>query len=253
MAVSTRPLTPEKAEQPSSAANPTVKIIQSHTEQPDQYQLRDLRAQEDMAFWAMGMFVAAIATFAITSIGTILIWRQVRLTRHAVQEAIAGTEATREASEIAREIGQAQARCYMSAKNVTFRINTFAIPNISMNALNSGQSPARNFRWTFQVRVKVMPNGWEWESQPTEPSGARDVAAQQNEPLLLGIADGHPISQGDLSDLELGPDVLINVRILAVWNDVFGTEWQETWLFQSLAPTGLDVEVPLFPDFAGQP
>lgn len=226
-------------------------LAEVQVSQPDQYQLRDLSAQEAMAGWAMWMFVAAVATFVITSLGTLMIWRQIKLTKDAVREAVAGTEATREANEIAREIGQAQARCYLSPKDVKFRIDTCAIPHVSMSVLNSGQSPARNLKWTFQARIRVMPDCWEWANQATEPGGSWDIAAQQQEPLSLGIADNNPVPQGDLSDLLLEPEVRVTVQIKAVWADVFGEEWSETWLFQAMGPMGVDKDVDMFPDFPG--
>lgn len=85
---------------PNEAA---VANTQAQTEQPDPYKIRDLKAQENMAYWAGWMFWAALATFAITSIGTFLIWRQVKLTRQAVEDTSEATEAMREANAIARE------------------------------------------------------------------------------------------------------------------------------------------------------
>ncbi|RXR29153.1 hypothetical protein [Sphingobium fluviale] len=216
---------------------------------PDKYQLRELSAQELTANASVWMAAAAVLTLVITSLGTFFIWGQVRLTRKAVEEAVAGTEATREANAIARQTGEAQVRCYLSPKEVQFCIDNLAIPHVRMNFLNSGQSPARNFRWVFQVRVKVMPDGWDWENQPREPGGGRDIPAQQEETVELAIVDEKPISQGNLSDLLLEPEARITVSIKAIWDDVFGTEWSETWLFQATAATGVDVYVAMFPDF----
>jgi len=206
-----------------------------------------------MAEASLWMAIAAMLTLIVTATGTFFIWRQVRLTRSAVEAAVAGTVATRQANEIAREIGEAQARCYLSAKDVKFHMDNFGTPRVRMSVLNSGQSPARNFRWTFQVRMKLMPNGWEWENQPPEPGGRWDIAAQQHEPLELALPDRKPLPQGDLSDLLLGPEARVTVSIKAVWIDVFGVEGAETWLFQAHGPTGVDVDVPMFPDFPGPP
>lgn len=232
---------------------PAPAVSQPLTIQPDKYQLRELSAQELTADASVWMAVAAMITSLITSIGTILIWRQVTLTRTAVEEAVAGTEATREANAIARQMGESQVRCYLSARDVRFRIDNYAIPHIGMEVLNSGQSPARNFRWAFQVRLKLMPDGWEWQNQPSEPGGGRDIPAQLAETFELSIVDTKPIPQGDLSDLLLSPEVRITVSINAVWHDVFGTDWMETWKFQAMAATGVDVDIPMFPDFTGMP
>lgn len=79
--------------QTPSPHNATIAKTQAQTTQTDPYQLRDLKAQEDMAYWAMWMFVAAVFTFVITSIGTFLIWRQVKLTRQAVEDTDKATRA----------------------------------------------------------------------------------------------------------------------------------------------------------------
>ena len=52
----------------------------------DPIELRDLHAQEAMAFWAVWMFVAAAVTIVVTLIGTWMLWRQIKLTRNALEE-----------------------------------------------------------------------------------------------------------------------------------------------------------------------
>lgn len=61
---------------------------------------RDLAAQEGMAVWAFWMAAAAIGTLAITSFGTLLIWRQVRMTRKAVKDTGDATKAMVRQNEI---------------------------------------------------------------------------------------------------------------------------------------------------------
>src|SRR3546814_7351497 len=56
------------------------------TEQAPSHTLRDLLAQETMAEAAIWMAAAAVLTLFITSMGTLLIWRQVKLTRQAVED-----------------------------------------------------------------------------------------------------------------------------------------------------------------------
>jgi hypothetical protein len=244
--------TPQSERPPSQPqVQPTGSINQSlktQTEQPDKLDLRDVKAQEEMAFWAMWMFVAALATFAITSIGTFLIWRQVRLTRNAVEEASAGTEAMRDANAIARQVGEAQARCYLSARDVLFSVEAGGIPHVEMTVLNSGHSPARGFKWAFQVRLANIADEWIWENQPVEPTGSRDISAQQLELLSLRTYDGNPMPQGQLSDLLLEPQVRVTLVISAVWHDVFGVEHQEKWPFECMGPLGVDVSIHLFSD-----
>lgn len=239
--------------EPQVAPPTTVdRSLLGHTDQPDKMDLRDVEAQEEMAFWAMWMFFAALATFAITSIGTFLIWRQVRLTRNAVEETSAGTEAMREANAITRQVGEAQARCYLSARDVLFSIDANGTPNVDMTVLNSGHSPARGFKWAFQVRLANVADEWAWENQPAEPSGSRDISAKQMELLSLQTYDGHPMPQGQLSDLLLEPRVRVKLAISAIWQDVFGEEHQEQWCFECLGPLGIDEGIQLFSDVSAE-
>src|SRR3546814_8206527 len=71
--------------------------------QAPSHTLRDLLAQETMAEAAIWMAAAAVLTLFITSMGTLLIWRQVKLTRQAVEDTSDATEAMREANVIRSE------------------------------------------------------------------------------------------------------------------------------------------------------
>lgn len=114
-----KPQADEKdTEEQSVPVTPAVAVPEAQVEQPDQFALRDLSAQEEMAFWAMWMFIAALATFVITSIGTVLIWRQVSLTRKAVLDTSEATLAMREANTIARDALVAQSRAWLKVKMV---------------------------------------------------------------------------------------------------------------------------------------
>lgn len=114
----------EQTRQAHRATTPAIKQLPGHleaqvgsqqteTRQIAPHELRDLAAQEDMAFWAMWMFLAAVATLMVTSFGTLLIWRQVRLTRAAVEGTNEATTAMKAANEIARDTAQRQLRAYV--------------------------------------------------------------------------------------------------------------------------------------------
>src|SRR3546814_13014182 len=83
-----------------------------------------------MAEAAIWMAAAAVLTLFITSMGTLLIWRQVKLTRQAVEDTSDATEAMREANVIARTIGRVQTRAYPSIQGLvgeTF-VNGLVLP-----------------------------------------------------------------------------------------------------------------------------
>src|SRR3546814_5841515 len=72
------------------------------TEQAPSHTLRDLLAQETMAEAAIWMAAAAVLTLFITSMGTLLIWRQVKLTRQAVEDTSRSEEHTSELQSLMR-------------------------------------------------------------------------------------------------------------------------------------------------------
>lgn len=67
-------------------ANPKPSTGQDHEK-------RDLAAQEASALWAFWMVVASGLGFVITTIATILLYQQIKLTREAVQDTSEATEA----------------------------------------------------------------------------------------------------------------------------------------------------------------
>lgn len=135
-------------QQPVTPDKPADTKASTKTEQPEPLQIRDVTAQEDMVFWAMWMFVAALATFIVTSIGTFLIWRQIKLTRQAVEDTGEATKAMREGNEIAREAMSSGNRAWIEisivslgdlrCENDEFRMKVvFQIKNIGKSvALN---------------------------------------------------------------------------------------------------------------------
>lgn len=66
---------------------------QTEGQEADPYGARDIIAQEAMADASVAMAVAAFLTLLVTLVGTILIWRQVILTRKAVKDTSKATNA----------------------------------------------------------------------------------------------------------------------------------------------------------------
>lgn len=93
---------PVPVEEATSPDEASVTQPQAETQQPNPYQYRDLVAQEEMADAGFWMMVAAFLTFAVTTIGTILIWRQVRHTKVAIDETGRATAAMIESNQITR-------------------------------------------------------------------------------------------------------------------------------------------------------
>lgn len=133
---------PYLAESVASAADP---------QNADEREKRDLAAQEASALWAFWMLVATGISAIITMIGTgFLLW-QIMLTREAVEDTGRATDAMREANEISERIGEAQTRCYLGIKSASVSIGDDGNPSVTIVVVNTGQSPARKFRWTHEA------------------------------------------------------------------------------------------------------
>lgn len=105
----------------------------------------DLRAQENMARWALWLLALSAITTVVTAVGI-----------YYVRETLV---ASHRSTDIAQEIGVAQVRAYISISNVTFhRFND----KFSIHAAigNSGNSPARNVQIDFAVyEMNMSPFG----------------------------------------------------------------------------------------------
>lgn len=122
-------------------ANPQPASGQDHEK-------RDLAAQESMAVWAFWMMLVAAFSAIVTTIGTVFLYKQIRLTREAVEDTGKATIAMREGNEIARaaseqtrRLGEAQIKAYVTVTKIeaNYQNGRFAIaPHLS----NSGQTPA---------------------------------------------------------------------------------------------------------------
>ena len=220
--------------QASAPNKPTVAEGQAQTEQPDPYKLRDLIAQEDMAYWAMWMFLAAVATFLVTSIGTFLIWRQVKLTRQAVEDTSEATEAMRGANKIAEDTAKRQLRAYMGIRKYElepYELGEAGTGRFLIAMTNFGQSPAIELTTTVSYAIR------DWHGQAEEPE-AWDYETGKNP---LDIAPGAPMfRQIDFSDhalahlveLKTGASVLY-VRFHAQYRDIYGRQHEQTTFFFS--------------------
>lgn len=90
----------------------------------------NLVAQRSSALWAKIMGIAALIGMGLSLVGVVLVWTTFR--------------ETRKANEIAREIGEAQVRAYLSLDVFWEGYGDPNVLNFKYSIHNSGQSPARN-------------------------------------------------------------------------------------------------------------
>lgn len=110
-------------------------------------EIRDLAAQEASALWAFWIVLFSALSVLVTTVGTILLYKQIVLTRQAVEDTDEATQAMREANEIARDTAKRQLRAYVGVEDAT--VSNFRVgesPLFKVFAWNRGQTPAYDVR-----------------------------------------------------------------------------------------------------------
>ncbi len=124
---------PEETEAPTSDAesrvsdsvNPkpdhldTAKNDTNSQDEANDIARRDLAAQQNMAESTFDLVEMAWWQIVIAVVAAILLGFTLFYTRRAVHEAGKGTQAAQESTRVAREIGEAQTRAYMSIPNAS--------------------------------------------------------------------------------------------------------------------------------------
>jgi hypothetical protein len=169
------------------------------------------------AWWQMVISIVGILGLAIT------LW----FNKQAIISAYTS-------SSEARRLGEAQVRCYVSIETCTFYMTPFGWPSVSLHIKNSGQSPARHFRWDYiGIVTPSGPSDVKWNSGDSHisdngnfidvPPGETDTkeaikGANMTDAILKGMIDS-----------KFGS---IRVSVNAQWRDVFGNLFKEVFEFQ---------------------
>lgn len=167
----------------------------------------DLRAQRDMAKWAMWMFFAAATTTILSALGVFLIWRTLIHTRRAanfagdaVVEGQKATKAAEGALEVQRNTAALQLRPYLlfAEEDDDDETKSFdEVPMLDLSFQNYGQTPAYSVGFRQGATFTKKPIGdlepyldSEVESFGTIGPGAkRGVAMDLKTLSRKGVAD----------------------------------------------------------------
>lgn len=174
----------------------------NQTQGPTDYEARDLKAQEEMAFWAKAMFWATLAAAVI---------------------AVAGVVYVRNTLFESRRIGRAQVRAYLSCGSATYRASKDGL-TITPVIVNSGQSPALNTRFNAYIDVQhhtpdlttnSRSRSFEYSGPPVSAGGSAEGEIYFNNPEHFGEREAATIATGRARF-----DVVVTVH----WRDVFGQD-----------------------------
>jgi hypothetical protein len=149
---------------------------------------RDLKAQEDMAKWALWMLVAAAIQTVVGAIGIYYV-------KHTLDASRAANAATLMSIDQDRDIGHAQMRAYLSPEpSPLFRELVSGSDHLfELKILNSGETPAYDVSYAniLQTAPVVFP-GW-------EQLGLHQVPAEGQRQKTRIVADQSISSYGVIS------------------------------------------------------
>jgi hypothetical protein len=183
----------------------------------------DLYAQWNMAWWSrFSAIIAGIGLF-VTIVGIVLVKQTLDANRAAVA-------AANRANESQREIGESQVRAYLTISKVVGKFTDDGL-HVQFTAYNSGNSPANN----VELPVEIWP-GWGQPPRVNDISnwnllvvGSLRSGGEHVETFRTGFCFDPDTVQGRIT-------MLIRIRMVAIYTDVFGHRHVEPIAFMAGFP-----------------
>lgn len=175
-------LIPEPVER--AIANPPPSSGEDHEQ-------RDLAAQESMAAWAFWMAFFSGITTVITSAGTFLIWRQVKLTREAVEDTGKATMAMERQNDLTEIAQRPWLKIEATVSHVERTVSSFTV-RCDITVTNVGKTVAQN----CAVRTALM---W-YEGTPRGDAKIRDTRDEADKAVMGFLPEGrqaYPLLPGE--------------------------------------------------------
>lgn len=169
---------------------------------------RDLEAQNSMAFWTMLAAIAAGAGVLLTGMGVLYVAWTLELNRKLLEK-------SEEANAIARAMGEAQVRAYLTVQNVLVDFVDH-LPSVRFQLSNAGNSPA------FKVAVSCScKRDWEGDvERKVRGHGASAVGTLRSGASVdLSVWTGQPIE-----DVKISPPAAMMMLLVVIrlkYEDVF--------------------------------
>lgn len=208
---------------PTDALSCTV--AEPAAEDGETYAVHDLHAQQDMALWALGVFLASMGTLFLTGVGVLLLWETLRATRETLREAKNATRAAMAA--VHSERAWLSVIPYDVAELTDSMIDGAPVRHslgVRMNWVNAGRSPALETKVTVKKEI-IGPD----EAIPNFVSAPPDSTTHG---IPLGPGVKAPTRWVMLTDAELrsiwgGPNRLI-IYTRADYKTAFDPRWRHS-------------------------
>ncbi len=130
----------------------------------------DLQAQEEMARWARWLWFVALLQTIISGAGILYIKRTLSINREATDAALRAAVATEVSIKETKVSNEQQLRAYVSVEPKTGFLDLLppALPKITLNIVNHGQTPAYKLTQTSAIAVfpHPLPANYNFPSLP---------------------------------------------------------------------------------------
>lgn len=244
-----------KSEQQEQRANPPLAVtisgpVEVHGEKqtepdwanpkcanPRNHDEADLCQQRDMAKAAYQTFILNVAQIIIGVLGFAALIVTICYSRQATKAAIQATKTAIESNNIAREMGQAQIRAYLSYASGTYTIGGSALAG-EIVVKNFGQSPARRVRFKAALDIHSAPRygvmgAVHVQSEPI--SNTVQIVQAGSEHIFFfsfPLADGLKECSHAIFDKKLDWNIVVRIE----WRDIFKSEKSEDSIEFSVFP-----------------
>lgn len=138
---------------------------------PSEYEKRNAQSQEYMACWTPWIFRVALAEMLITLTGVVLVVFTLKYTRDLFEDQRIATQAAKDAvetsrAEVAAYVTITEAMVYHATVVAPAQMYGQLLTNVKIRASNSGQTPARTFRWSPTLQYLAFdPETWDQASK----------------------------------------------------------------------------------------
>jgi hypothetical protein len=199
-----------------------------------------------MAYWARLMFFIGSVEILVTAAGVFLVYRTLRATWAAKDEAKRAADAAEKTLEQAERHGKQGMRAYVGVEHLDFRVTSQVKGYVPVNPAasnvtypdylvikvkNYGQTPAKNVETRAVVVTGPflfrMPNGFDYDSHIQLPSTLSNVVTEgflsrdQTEEATIPIPDANIVWDARLKNVS----VVVFGRIY--YRDIFNNSWSK--------------------------
>lgn len=193
----------------------------------------DLEAQQEMAFWAKAMFLAALFSTVVSAGAAWLLYLTLKESRRAAYASLKAAVAARQSARGADESSRRQLRAYIlpyfaSAKWEDEKGVLLRSVRITVKCKNTGQTPGLKVRSCIWGESKTIGDT-DFPDRADDPVQPKSVHAPGQKTQFIFWYQSPIASTEDILDVWRRGDETLFVWGRIDYEDVFGDKWHSTF------------------------